>query len=177
MLRRVVPFLLLAALLGTEILDQNVLLRVPGQRTGIVERMKHPKSHLRPHHRYPDGAQPQAQFTVEFCRLGLVQRLVGQPLDDGTAQNTRRCLHIVHAWRPYPKLRARPVSAPRTARRGPDLRAMRTQCRLMSPSRFPIGLKKAVDGSIDKTASGKRHFECRYFGSTCCLHASSAGEN
>jgi hypothetical protein len=51
-------------------------------------------------YRHADAAQALTQFGIKCCRLGIVQRLLGEPFADGAAQNRRGCLLGVHLERP-----------------------------------------------------------------------------
>ena len=66
-----------------------------------VERMQDAEGDLPAQDRHADAAQALAQLGIERGRLGIVQRLVGEPFADGAAQNRRSYVLAVHVERPH----------------------------------------------------------------------------
>ncbi len=83
MAERTAQKLILADLVGTKVLDDDTVLPGPGQRTGVrsdeqLVRLPAPASPV------SSTARNRRRITTcRVCRLDWVQRLVGQPLDDG----------------------------------------------------------------------------------------------
>ena len=55
-----------------------------------------------------DATQAQAQLVAERRGLGILQCLIGQPFDDGAAQNFRPCRWLVHGTKLYPSFPGTP---------------------------------------------------------------------
>ena len=81
-------------LVGLVELDHGAASGIPAHDAGVVERVKDPEGDLAAQDRQADAAQALAQLAIERARFGIVQRLAGQPFEDGVAQNRRlRRLH------------------------------------------------------------------------------------
>jgi hypothetical protein len=57
MAERTAQELILAALLGPEVFDNDPSLRIPVQRARIIKRVQHPEGDLTAHQRHPHAAQ------------------------------------------------------------------------------------------------------------------------
>ena len=122
--------LILAALLGAEVFDNDASLRSPVHRACIIKRVKHPEGHLTAQDRHSHAAQALAQFAIERGGLGILQRLASQPLDDGAAQNPRRCGLLVHGQGPYPRFPRKPRNSPLGSKSEVFLPARHFRCTL-----------------------------------------------
>ena len=77
--------LALGRVVGLVELDHGAAAGVPVDHAGIVQRVEDSERDLAAQDRHADAAQALAQLAIKRARFGIVQRLAGQPFEDGVA--------------------------------------------------------------------------------------------